>query len=371
MSQPCILEQTRTKSLLVCVASALVTPSPQGIPVRLLKLRSDPVVLHKNTSDGTIEPIEGTPICPVSLNKPDLTSKHISPFNRTLLHQLEFQNNGLLSLNQSYALLSVLTDYTDIFAESPDDVGRTGLTKHRIHTGEAAPICQLPQRIPAAWWEEAQSLIKDMLEKDTIQLSNSPWASPIVLVQKKDGILQFCLDYRKLNAITRKDAYHHLRVDDTLDTLAESQWFTTLAKIIGYWQVEVRPSDREKTAICIPEGLFQFKIMPFGLCNTPATFQRLNSVLAGLPWNTCLVYLDDIIVSGITFPSHLENIRQVFSHIRGAGLKLQPSKCALCRLEVSLLEHIVSPKGITTDLNKINKAASWPTPMCKREIQQF
>ena len=202
-----------------------------------------------------------------------------------------------------------------------------------------------------------------MLEKDSIQTSNSPWASLIVLVQKKNGTLRFCVDYRRFNAITRKYAYPLPRVDNTLDTLAESQWFTTLDLISGYWQVEVHPSDHEKTAFCTPEGLFEFKVMPCGLCNAPATFQRLmNSVLAGLPWNTCLVYLDDIIVLGKTFPSHLENIRQMFSHIRGAGLKLQPSKCALCRLEVSYLGHIVSPKGITTDPNKTNSHVQTRNP---------
>jgi len=211
-----------------------------------------------------------------------------------------------------------------------------------------------------------------MLQKDTIQPSNSPWASPIVLVQKKNGTLRFCVDYRKLNAVTRKDAHPLPRVDDTLDTLADSCWFTTLGLISGFWQVEVHPDDREMTAFCTPEGLFEFKVMPFGLCNAPATFQRLmNSVLAGLPWNSCLVYLDDIIVTGRTFSTHLGNLCQVFDRIRGAGLKLQPSKCALCRPEVSFLGHIVSPKGISTNPSKTDQVALWPTPTCKRDVQQF
>ena len=142
--------------------------------------------------------------------------------------------------------------------------------------------------------------------------------------------------------------------------------------ISGYWQVEVHPEDRGKTAFCTPEGLFEFKVMPFGLCNAPATFQRLmNSVLSGLPWNSCLVYLDDIIVTGSTFSAHLDNLSKVFHRIREAGLKLQPSKCAFCKPEVSFLGHIVSPKGITTDPSKTDKVASWPTPTSKRDVQQF
>ena len=150
-------------------------------------------------------------------------------------------------------------------------------------------------------------------------------------------------------------------------TTHSTHWETP-AGLVPYWQVEVHPEDREKTAFCTAEGLFEFKVMPFGLCNAPATFQRLmNSVLAGLPWNSCLVYLDDIIVTGRTFPNHLDNLSQVFQRIREAGLKLQPSKCALC----SFLGHIVSPSGITTDPSKTNRVASWPAPTCKRDIQQF
>ena len=135
------------------------------------------------------------------------------------------------------------------------------------------------------------------MEKDVIQPSVSPWASSIVLVQKKGGSTRFCVDYRKVNAVTRKDAYPLPRIDDALDTLAGSKPFSTLDLISGYWQVEMNSDDQEKTAFCTLDGLFEFKVMPFGLCNAPATFQRLmDIVLTGLQWSSCLVYLDDVIV---------------------------------------------------------------------------
>ena len=164
-----------------------------------------------------------------------------------------------------------------------------------------------------------------MLEKDVIQPSTSPWASPIMLVQKKHGTLRLCVDYRKVNDVTRKDAYPLPRVDDTLETLSGSKWFTTLNLIRGYWQVEVCDSDIDKTAFCTTEGLFEFKVLPFGLSNSPATFQRLmDAVLASLQWSSCLVYLDDIIIPGRTFKEHLKYLSVVFDRLREAGLKLHP-----------------------------------------------
>ena len=142
-----------------------------------------------------------------------------------------------------------------------------------------------------------------------------------------------------MNQVTRKDAYPLPRVDDTLDTLAGAKWFSTLDMISGYWQVEVAEKDQEKTAFCTPDGLFEFKVMPFGLCNAPASFQRLmDLVLAGLQWSSCLVYLDDVIVVGKTFSEHLNNLKSVFMRLRDAGLKLKPRKCALCLPQVKFLE---------------------------------
>ena len=146
----------------------------------------------------------------------------------------------------------------------------------------------------------------------------------------------------------------------------------TLDLVSGYWQVQLDPQNREKTAFCTPDGLYEFNVMPFGLCNAPATFQRLmDSVLAGLQWNTCLVYLDDIVILGNTFTNHLHSLQQVFERLRQANLKLQPAKCSLCHKEVTFLGHIVSPSGIATDPHKTATVANWPVPRCRRDVQQF
>ena len=259
-----------------------------------------------------------------------------------------------------------------MFSDGSDDIGRTSLTSHKIDTGDQKPIKQPPRRLPLAKVDIAQKAIKEMHEQGVVEPSNSPWMSPIVLVKKKDGTQRFCVDYRKLNEVTRKDSYPLPRIDTTLDALAGSKWFSTLDMKCGYWQVNMEESDREKTAFSTGCGLWQFTVMPFGLCNAPATFERLMElVLAGLPWSVCLLYLDDILVHAKTFEEEIANLREVFGRFRAANLKLNRKKCELFRQKVLYLGHIVTQEGISTEPSKVEAVISWPTPMNKRELRGF
>ena len=160
--------------------------------------------------------------------------------------------------------------------------------------------------------EKVRELLKDMVEKKVISPSKSSWALPIVLVQK-DGSTRFCVNYRKVN----EGAYLIPRIDEKLDTLAGAMLFSTLDLRSGYWQVEVDSKDQENTAFCTPEGLFEFNVLPFGLCNAPATFQQLvDFVLASFHWRNCLVYINDIVVIGKSFEGHLYNLQQVLERLR-------------------------------------------------------
>ena len=260
----------------------------------------------------------------------------------------------------------------DVFSPQPGEHGHTTVLQHRIDTGIYPPILQHPRRIPQSRRQEVWRLIDDMLKKDIIQHSSSPWSSPIVLVKKKDGSARFCVDYRKLNAVTKKDAYSLPRVDDTVDTLTGSKLFSTLDLINGYWQVEVTEEDRQKTAFATSEGPFEFKRMPFGLCNAPATFQHLmDRVLKDLKWSECLVYIDDIVIFGRIFDEHLRHVANILSHLRQAGLKLKPEKCYFLQQEVRYLGHIVSEEGIATDPSKITAVSSWPAPSAKKTFRDF
>ena len=193
-----------------------------------------------------------------------------------------------------------------------------------MDTGDSQPIRCAPRRMSPQKIKREEACVDEMLSGGQIEPSENPWSAPVVLVTKKDGGTRFCVDYRKLNLATVKDAYPLPRIDDTLDMLAGKRWFSTLDLASGYWQVSLSPEARCKTAFATHSGLFQFRVMPFGLCNAPATFERLmDRVLQGLRWSRCLVYLDDIISFGTTFGDSLDNLMLIFERLRSYGLQLK------------------------------------------------
>ena len=351
-------------------ARALVQPEACSVPLRLLNPREVEVTLPKGAVVAELESVaedwlQEAIIAVVSGEK---QVAEPSTEDRKRLCKLVERSEQCLIQNEQQQLFALLLEYHNILAIGPHDFGQTGRIHHKIDTGMAPPIRQHVRRIPQFRRQEAKKLLEDMLDRGVIKPSSSPWASPIVLVPKTNNSIRFCVDYKRVNAVTRKDAYPLPRVDDTL---GGSKWFSTLDLLSGYWQVEVDPKDREKTAFFTPEGLFKFRVMPFGLCNAPATFQRLmDAVLAGLHWSSCLVYIDDVVIPGKTFLEHLAYLLRVFQRLREAGLKLKPPKCHLCLKEVGFLGHIVSADGVRTDPSMTDKVATWPVPTTKKEVQE-
>lgn len=176
---------------------------------------------------------------------------------------------------------------------------------HKIETGNARPIKQQPRRIPLHKKEAAREEVERMLNAGIIEPSSSAWSSPIVFVTKKDGSIRYCIDYRKLNEVSRKDSYTLPRIDDSLDALRGSKWFSCLDLASGYWQVMMDPKDKDKTAFVTTHGFYQFKVMPFGLCNAAATFERLmENVLAGhnfeTVYSTSMMLLSTLMIFRVT-----------------------------------------------------------------------
>ena len=215
--------------------------------------------------------------------------------------------------------------------------------------------------------------VQQMLSSNVIRTSNSPWASPVVMVRKKDGSLRFCVDFRQLNAATVKDAHPLPRIDDILDALHVAKWFSTLDLKSGYWQVPITEQDKAKTAFRTSSGqLFKFNQVPFGLCNAPATFSRLmDRILAGLHWETCLFYLDDIILFSSTWEVHLARLRQVFERLRHANLKLGADKCTFAAKEVNYLGHRVTEEGLLPDSSLLAAIREIPPPKTATEVRSF
>ena len=337
------------------------------VPVRLMNPTTNPIVIRKGTIIGTFEPI--AEVKEMAKKENEHRSGHCLP---EPLQDLVDRSSKQLDNEQKCKLKETLLNYQDVFALNDEDMGFTEIVKHQIHTEGAKPIKQRIRRLPHHMAEEADKQVDDMLKRGVIEESNSPWAAGVVLVKKKDGSFRFCVDYRALNDVTVKDAYPLPKISETLDSLSGAKWFSTLDLYSGYWQVGVENEDKPKTAFITRKGLFQFRVLPFGLCNAPATFERLMEVvLAGLQWDICLIYLDDIITFGKSFDEAVENLEKVLDRLRTAGLKLKPKKCELFSKSVSFLGHIISDDGVATEPEKIKAVQDWPVPIDQTEVRSF
>uniref|UniRef100_A0A3P9I2U1 Gypsy retrotransposon integrase-like protein 1 n=1 Tax=Oryzias latipes TaxID=8090 RepID=A0A3P9I2U1_ORYLA len=271
---------------------------------------------------------------------------------------------------QQTELRALLVKYSDVFAVHDEDLGYTKHVQHEIPVLNETPVSQPYRRVPPNQYKEVREHISELLKKGVIQESSSSYASPIVLVRKADGSLRLCVDYRKLNAKTRRDAFPLPRIDESLDALSGAEFFSSIDLASGYHQVAVHEKDRHKTAFTTPFGLFEYLRMPFGLCNAPATFQRLmQATMNDLIFQIVLVYLDDLLVFSQTFKEHLERLEIVFKRLKNTGLKVKVEKCHFLQSEVKFLGHQVSAEGVGTDPDKISAVKAWPTPNSVKELR--
>ena len=266
----------------------------------------------------------------------------------------------------------LVLEFGDVFALTDSELGVTDRAHHYLDVGDSTPIKQYARRIPYVLRASVEEAVDDMLQRKIIRPSTSPWASPIVLVKKRGGAYRFCVDYRKLNAITKTDVYPLPRIEDYLDALSGACFFSTLDLAAGFWQVPMHPDSIEKTAFVSHAGSYEFTVMPFGLKNAPSTFQRLmSSVLAGLSQDVCMSYIDDILVVGRTFDEHVENLRIVLQRFREAGLKLKTTKCDLLKSKVRYLGFFVSSDGVEVDPEKTRAVSEFPIPRNVRDLRGF
>ena len=279
-----------------------------------------------------------------------------------VLEALDLQGLTIWPESEQKWARELLLEWEHLFAHSDLDLGKTALIKHKIQLTDQTPFKEYYRCIPPHMYNDIRAHIQEMLDIGTIHKSHSPWASAVVLIWKKDGGLRFCIDLRKLNNLTVKDAYSLLPIDKTVDSLQGSQWFSSLNLKYGYWQVKMDGESKPLTAFTVgPLGFYECKRMPFRLTNAHATFQRLmETCLGDLNLHWCIIYLDDLVIFSKDPTSHLERLEAVFQKLEKAELKLKPSKCELFWWQVAYLWHVISAQGVATDEGKIEAIKNWP-----------
>ena len=360
------------KGLLIGRSVGKVTPSG-ALPLNILNTSLKPVFLYPGQVLGKCS--QNLPGQEEVFSIMDAPTSSQPPPSRQI-EDLDLSSADLSS-DEKESLRNLLRKYSHCFA-APDckNPGQTHVVKHQIDTGDHRPVSQRPRPIPHAYKAAVPKMVEEMVEAGVARRSHSPWSSPIVICKKKSGELRFCVDYRLLNQLQKKDAYSSClpHLDELLDSLENSQWFSTLDLALGYWQIPVDENDIPKTAFITPGGLHEFLVMPFGLVNAPATFQRtMDLALMGLQWEFCQVFIDDIIVysKGPSFSEHLSALAIVFERLEKNNLKLKLKKCCFGLTEVPFLGHIVSREGIKPNPEKVKCIAEYPRPVDLKTVRRF
>ncbi|UYV64787.1 hypothetical protein LAZ67_3001966, partial [Cordylochernes scorpioides] len=333
-------------------------------------------IVPKGMCLGKIQRVEENNLTAISecseSNKEVKNANHASHADKSDFKCLQNLISDDLSEEQQSQILSILKRYDKIFDKNNEPVKQTSLAKHKIETGNHQPIKHRPYRVSPTERQAIQTEVDKMLDAGIIRHSESPWSSPVILVKKKDGNWRFCVDYRRLNKVTKKDVYPLPRIDDTLDSLKGAKFYSSMDLRSGYWQIEVDEADREKTAFITPDGLYEFLVMPFGLCNAPATFERMmDKILKGLKWTMALCYLDDIVVYSKSFNEHLHRLEIILQCLDKAELRLNPKKCLFGTKRIRVFGHLVDSKGIYPDPEKIEAIAKFPTPKSITDVRSF
>lgn len=366
----CLAEEIRQG---VFIGNALSEPKNGTIPVPIINTTNSKIIL--SNIHPKLHPLTDYEIHALQPNSIHSTQLDTGRF-RKLDKEIDFANS--LNEEERNSVRKLCQKYHDIFFFEGDKLTCTDTVYHDIPLLQnQAPINQRPYRLPEVRKQVVNEQVEQMLREGIITNSRSPWNSPLLVVPKKPGKdgekrWRVVVDFRKLNEKTIGDAYPLPRIEEILDQLGNSRYFSTLDLASGYHQVPVDPKDREKTAFSTTFGHYEFTRMPFGLKGAPATFQRLmNYVLTGLQGIKCFVYLDDIVIYGKNLSDHNQKLEEVFERLRKYNLKLQPSKCQFLRKEVVYLGHTCSNKGCHPDPKKIECVLHYPIPRNIKQLQSF
>ena len=348
-----------------------MTPNPMFVPngTTLARLTEAQIMPRPNITDEVLKKLEeiddqeGTK--PLTLSRPEQVQK--------LLDELDLQGLDQRDDEERRQALELFEEYQDIFTLEPREIGCCDLAEHRIHLTKDEPFKERYRPINPRYQEEVRDHIQKMLKAGAIKPSDSPWSNAVVLVRKKDGDLHFCIDFRRLNAITKKDSFPLPWIQEAIEYLLGARVFSCIDLNSGFWQIPMEEESKPYTVFTVGSyGFYQFERMPFGLCNAPATFQRcMQECLGELNLSYCLIYMDDIVVYARTLQDHLYRLRRVFDRFCDHRLKLKPSKCAFFKEEITYLGHRVSAEGVKPATTNIDKILDKRPPRTYTEIREF
>lgn len=317
-------------------------------------------VLGVTESDAT-ELVTAPPIIPRTGQEP---RKEYKPFT------VDDLNLDHLPKGHQARVRAMLNRYAHMWDGS---LGEINTTEHYIDlVPDARPFATPPYAAGPKLRQVQADEVDRMLRAGVIEPAQSPWASPVVLVPKPDGSLRFCVDYRRLNAMTIKDTYPLPRMDECIDSLGDATVFTTLDCNSGYWQIPVAKKDRDKTAFVCHAGLYRYKRMPFGLTNAPATFQRtLDILLSPFRWKSCLVYLDDVIIYSKDAEAHFGHVEGILDALSRAGVSLKLAKCSFFADTVKYLGHVIRPGTLSVNEAATAALRQAQLPSTQTELRSF
>ena len=353
---------------------ALVQLTRGTVYIPIVNVGVNDVVLYPRTVIGTLSyaHVVGQPTGVTELDGQVSATVSSQTVPTSLQEKIGALDLSALSEQEQSKVRSLLQKHRSVFSAHDGDLGCTNLISHDIPLLDETPIRQRYRRIPPSEIDHVKAHIEQLLKAQVIRESSSPFASPIVLVRKKDGSLRLCVDYRLLNGKTRKDAFPLPRIEESLDALSGARWFSTMDLASGYNQVPVTEKDKPKTAFCTPFGLFEWNRMPFGLCNAPSTFQRLMERIFGAQHcQSLLLYLDDVVIFSSTVDQHMERLDAVLERLKQENLKAKLEKCSFFQEEVGYLGHVISKEGVATDPRKIEAVSQWRRPTHVTELQSF
>uniref|UniRef100_A0A1B6E8Y4 RNA-directed DNA polymerase n=1 Tax=Clastoptera arizonana TaxID=38151 RepID=A0A1B6E8Y4_9HEMI len=324
----------------------------------------------------TVEPLNDFKIYKINANIKRTPNFNMLANNKQKLDLTKIRTDHMNS-EEKQEILKLISEFSDIFHNENNSLTFTNQVKHFIKTTDEVPVYTRNYRYPEIYRKEVDKQIQEMLKQEIIRPSCSPWNSPVWIVPKKLDAsnkqkLRLVIDFRGLNAKTIDDKFPLPNITDILDKLGRAQYFTTLDLVSGFHQVEMEPASISKTAFSTETGHYEFLRMPFGLKNSPPTFQRLmNNILRGIQNETCLVYLDDIIVYSSSLQEHLLRLKEVFTRLRNANFKVQLDKTEFLRKEVAYLGHIVTQDGVKPNPDKIKVIKNYPIPKTTKQIKGF